>query len=133
MSAMLGYAVLYAPLAALAYGLYQACACFVGLARGQLLARRTIDRLVRFSVAGLSFVLLAPHAGRIGGLVTDGSRKVMDFVTGDRTVLFSISVYNANYAGVNGLLTVIYAVTLTVIAVVMVKASTIADDHAQIV
>lgn len=132
-SSLLGYVVLHAPLAALAYGLFQACACFVGLAKGQLLARRTIDRLVRFSVAGLIFVLLAPQAGRIAALVADGSRKLMDLVTGDRSVLFSFSSYSVSYAGVNGLLTMIYAVTLTVIAVVMVKASTIADDHAQIV
>jgi hypothetical protein len=130
-SAMLGSLTLQVPLMALAYGLFQACACFVGIARGKLLARRTVDRLVRFAVAGLGFVLLTPFAGRLGGWVADGSRGLMSWATGDRS--FQVSAYTANYANVSGLLTVIYAVTLTVIAVVMVKASTIADDHAQIV
>ncbi|WP_291880206.1 hypothetical protein [Caulobacter sp.] len=132
-SGLIGKAVMQAPLAALAYGLFQACACFVGFARGRLLARRTVDQLVRFALAGLGFVLLSPFAAKLGGLATDGSRKLMDIVTGDRSVLFSVSTYTASYAGVSNVLTVIYAVTLTLIALIMVKAAAIADDHAQIV
>lgn len=133
LSEQLGQAMTQAPLVALVYGLFQACICFVGFARGRLLARRTVDGLVRFAVAGLVFVLVGPFAGRLGGLVADSSRKLMDLVTGDRSVLFSVSSYTVSYDGVSNLLTMIYAVTLTVIAVVMVKASAIADDHAQIV
>ncbi|PZR35408.1 hypothetical protein [Caulobacter segnis] len=132
-SGQLGAAVLQLPLAVLAYGLLQACGCFFELARGRMLARRTVDGLVRFSMAGLTFVVLSPFAGGLAALVADGARKVMDLATGDSSVFFSVSVFSASYAGATGLLTVIYAVTLTVIAVVMVKASTIADDHAQIV
>lgn len=133
MSGQLAAITLQAPLAALAYGLFEACACFVGLSRGRALARRTVDRLMRFSLAGLAFVLLSPCAGLVAGWVFEGSRRLMDAVTNDNKLLFSVSHYTANYTGVSGLLTVIYAVTLTVIAVVMAKASTIADDHAQIV
>lgn len=132
-SVMAGRAATQLPLIALAYGLFHACACFVGFARGRLLARRTVDRLVRFSVGGLAFVLTAPYAGTLGGVVTDGVRRLLDLASGDRSVLSSLSVYVVSYAGVSQLLTIVYAVTLTVIAVVMVKASAIADDHAQIV
>lgn len=129
--AMLGQLALQAPLAALAYGLFQASAGFVGVARGQSLARCTTGRLVRFAVAGLSFVLLAPQAGRIGAFVADGSRKLISLATGDRS--YQVSVYTVGFENVTSLLTMVYALALTIIAVILVKASTIADDHAQIV
>ena len=57
----------------------------------------------------------------------------MDALTSDSKVLFSVGSYAASYAGVNSLLTIVYAITLTMIALVMIKATTIVEDHAQIV
>lgn len=132
-SARLASVVLNAPLAALAYALFQAGACFVGLARGRALARRTVDHLVRFAVAGLVFVVLSPFAGLLAGWTAHGSRRLMDALTSDSKVLFSVGSYAASYAGVNSLLTIVYAITLTMIALVIIKATTIVEDHAQIV
>ena len=129
--ALLGQLALQAPLVALAYGLFQASAGFVGVARGRSLTRRTTGRLVRFAVAGLSFVLLEPHAGRIGAFVADGSRKLISLATGDRS--YQVSFYTVGFENVTSLLTMVYALALTIIALILVKASTIADDHAQIV
>jgi hypothetical protein len=130
-SQLLGQLIVQAPLAALAYGLFQASACFVEIARGRMLARRTVHRLVRFSIAGLTFVVLAPQAGRIAGFVANGAYKLMSLIAGDKS--FSFSSFTTQYIGMHGVLTVIYAVALTIIAVILVKASTIAEDHAQIV
>jgi hypothetical protein len=128
---LLGHLTLAMPLAALSYGLFQACAGFTGIARGQPLARRTTNRLVRFAVAGLAFVLLTPFIARLSGVIADSARKVMNLFTGDRS--FQVSAYSANYTEVSGLLTMVYAVALTLVAVILVKASRIADDHAQII
>lgn len=130
-SRLLGQLIVQAPLAALAYGLLQACACFAEIARGRLLAQRTVRRLIRFSLAGLIFVLFAPQAGRLAGFVADGAYKMMSLIAGEKS--FSFSSYTTHYIGMHGMLSVVYAVTLTIIAVIMAKASTIADDHAQIV
>jgi len=120
------------PLAALVYGLSQACLCFLGMARGYFLHPRTAARLTRFAVGGLVFVLGTPFSGVIGRLFAGQTHRIIDLITGDKSFAF-FSSFGTAYSGVTGVLTAIYAVTLTVIAVVMVKASTIADDHAQIV
>lgn len=120
------------PLAALVYGLSQACLCFLGMAKGRFLHRKTAARLNRFAFGGLLFVLGTPFSGAVGRLFAGLAHGMIDLVTGQKSFWFS-SGFGMTHSGVLGLLTAIYAVTLTVIAVVMVKASTIADDHAQIV
>lgn len=120
------------PMVALTYGLFQACLCFVGMARGRFLHRRTVSRLMRFAGGGLVFVLANPFSGVIGRWAAGAVDGLLRFVLHER----SWSVFTGagmNVTGVHGLLMVVYAVTLTVIAVVMAKASAIADDHAQIV
>lgn len=130
-AAMLGQLTMQTPLAALAYGLFQASAGFVGVARGRPLARRTTGRFVRFALAGLGFVLLMPNIGRLAAFIADGSHKLINMAAGTRA--YQVSHYTATYGDFTSLLTMVYALALTIIALILVKASTIADDHAQIV
>lgn len=120
------------PLAALVYGLSQASLCFLGMARGEFLQRRTAARLTRFAAGGLLFVLGTPFSGVMGQAFARLTHRIMDLIIGEKSFAF-FSGFGTTYSGVTGVLTAIYAVTLTVIAVVMVKASRIADDHAQII
>lgn len=130
--ATVGTAASLLPMAALVYGLSQACLCFVGMARGRFLHRQTASRLMRFATGGLLFVLFSPLSATISRTAMGLTYQLIDVATGQKTIVL-LSGYDATVSGVSGPLTAIYAITLTVIAVVMVKASTIADDHAQIV
>jgi hypothetical protein len=127
-----GYATSLIPTVALTYGLFQACLCFVGMARARFLHRQTVSRLMRFAAGGLVFVLGNPFSGHMGRAAAVAVDWGIRLVTQDRGWSF-FSGFPVKFAGLQGPLMTIYAITLTVIAVVMVKASTIADDHAQIV
>lgn len=127
-----GLVAAQAPMAALVYGLSQACLCFIGMARGRFLHRKTASRLTRFAAGGLVFVLACPFSGAIGGAAAGLTYRLFSLLTGQKTLFFFSSV-GASYSGISGPLTALYAVILTVIAIVLIKASIIADDHAQIV
>lgn len=119
------------PAAALAYGLAQASLCFVGFARGRFLDRRAVSRLMRFAGSGLIFVITSPFSDKLAhwtGVVVDSAFRMLS--RDPSTTIVSASF---KLDGFQSTLTIIYAVTLTVTAVIMVKASAIADDHAQIV
>ncbi|CAN5263991.1 hypothetical protein BH10PSE3_BH10PSE3_39620 [soil metagenome] len=121
------------PLGALTYGLLEASRCFAAMARGRFLARETAARLTRFAVGGLIFVVLFPHAGAMATAVEQGAASVLDLLAQAPQPIARSSHFNFTVSGVSEWLNAIYAVTLTVIAVVMARASLIAEDHAQIV
>lgn len=127
-----GMAAALLPMAALAYGLSQACLCFVGMARARFLERRTASRLAHFAAGGLLFVLASPFSDGLARGAVGLTHRVIDLVTGQNTAML-VSSFGVSLSGVSGPLTALYAVTLTVIAGVLVKASRIADDHAQII
>ncbi|KSB88394.1 hypothetical protein AS593_22720 [Caulobacter vibrioides] len=117
---------------ALVYGLLQATLCFVGLASGAYLHRATVSRLKKFAVAGLIFLFANPIAGVLGRLAAYLTYHVIRVASGKDGFAW-FGNFERTYEGVNDILVPIYAVTLTIIALVMVRASRIAEDHAQIV
>jgi hypothetical protein len=121
------------PLLALAYGLLEASRCFGAMAKGRFLARATVSRLTRFAIGGLLFVVLFPHAGAMAGAVNEGLGTALDLLRHAPQPVFRSSEFNFKVTGVSEWLNAIYALSLTVIAVVMARASSIAEDHAQIV
>lgn len=117
---------------ALAYGLMQAALCFAGLTSGAYLQAKTVSRLKKFALAGLAFLFANPIAGFLGKMVAYLTYHAIQLASGkDGFVWFGS--FERTYEGVNDLLAPIYAVTLTIIALIMVRASRIAEDHAQIV
>ena len=103
------------------------------MAKGRFLARATVSRLTRFAIGGLLFVVLFPHADAIATAVTAGLGTALDLLTqaaqpSSRSIEFKIRV-----TGMSEWLNAIYALTLTVVALVMARASSMAEDHAQIV
>lgn len=121
------------PLLALSYGLLEASRCFGAMAKGRFLARATVSRLTRFAIGGLLFVVLFPHAGAMAAAVSDGLATALDFLTHAPQPIFRSTHFNFTVTGVSEWLNAIYALTLTVVALVMARASSIAEDHAQIV
>lgn len=121
------------PSLALAYGLIEACRCFAAMAKGRFLARETVSRLTRFAVGGLVFVLLSPHAGAIVSAVSEGTARALDLLTHAPQPTSYSSHVKFTVSGMSEWLNAIYALTLTVVALVMARASSIAEDHAQIV
>lgn len=121
------------PLLALTYGLLEACLCFLAMAKGRFLDRGTVARLARFAIGGLLFVLLFPHAGAMAAGVAQGLASLFDLLAHTPQPTFRSSQFNFVVTGLSEWLNAIYALTLTVIAVVMARASSIAEDHAQIV
>lgn len=121
------------PLLALAYGLLEASRCFGAMAKGRFLARQTVARLTRFAVGGLVFVLLSPHAGAITGATYEGLGKAFDLLTHAAPGGSYSSHFKFTVTGASEWLNAIYALALTVVALVMARASSIAEDHAQIV
>ncbi len=116
----------------LAYGLFQAGLCFIALARGRYLQRRTVSRLARFALAGLFFVIASPFAGHLGKMAATLTGKAIQLFSGDHLSATFFAV-DTTVTGVQEILIPIYAITLTIIALVMVRAARIAEDHAQIV
>ncbi|PVM91903.1 hypothetical protein [Caulobacter endophyticus] len=131
---IVGFTVAFLPGAVLAYGLAEACLCFFAFARGRYLQRRTTAQLARFAVAGLFFVVTAPMAGALAKGAGELTIKAIALASrdgGETTAQFT--AFTTTFTGANGLLIGLYAVTLTVIALIMARAATIAEDHAQIV
>jgi|GEM_PF-2947926 len=128
---VIGMTVAMLPGAILAYGLTQASLCFLALARGRYLQRKTVQRLTRFAFAGLIFVASQPISGVLGMIAATLTNEVIQALTkGDGVKVFTAT---SAFQGVSELLVGVYAVTLTIIALIMVRASRIAEDHAQIV
>ncbi len=121
------------PLLALAYGLIEASRCFGAMAKGRFLARATVSRLTRFAIGGLLFVVLFPHAGAMAAAVSQGLATALDVLTHAPQPIFRSTHFDFTVTGVSEWLNAIYALTLTVVALVMARASSIAEDHAQIV
>lgn len=121
------------PLLALAYGLLEACRCFAAMAKGRFLARETVSRLTRFAIGGLLFVVLFPHAGAMAAAVNEGLGTALDVLTRQPQPISRTTHYDFTVTGMSEWLNTIYALTLTVVALVMARASSIAEDHAQIV
>jgi hypothetical protein len=121
------------PSLALAYGLFEACRCFGAMAQGRFLARATVSRLTRFAIGGLFFVVLFPHAGAMATAVNDGLGTALDLLTHAPQPITRSSDFSFRVAGMSEWLNAIYALTLTVVALIMARASRIAEDHAQIV
>jgi hypothetical protein len=121
------------PFQALAYRMLEACRCFMAMTKGRFLARATVSRLTRFAIGGLCFVLLFPHAGAMAGAVNDGLARALDLLTHAPQPISRSTHFAFTVSGVSEWLNAIYALTLTVIALVMARASSIAEDHAQIV
>jgi hypothetical protein len=121
------------PLLALVYGLLEASRCFGAMAKGRFLARETVARLTRFAVGGLVFVVLSPHAGAMTGATYESLGRVFDLLTHAAPEGSYSSHFKFTVTGASEWLNAIYALTLTVVALVMARASSIAEDHAQIV
>ncbi len=130
--AALALAIGELPLFALAYGLARACLCFVEMAKGRFFAGRTVRHLRGFAVGGLIFVLGLPHAQALSSGAIRLCDQLAKWLTHGPHDGISASM-NLSLTGVSNILITIYAVTLVVIAAVMVKASRLAEDHAQIV
>jgi hypothetical protein len=125
-----------APLAALVFGLVEACRCFINLARGRFFDRGTVSLLRNFAFGGLVFVLLYPNrqtvAEFVGQLIDGAINQAHRGVTVHHGVL-PIDVGLTPGGTVSNVLIVVYALALTVMAAVMAKAAAVAEDHAQIV
>ena len=120
------------PSALLAYGLVHACLCFVGIARGRHLAKATIRHLVKFALGGLLFLCLTPFASALSRLAANATFTLVNFTWAKR-VSYVYDGSNMTLPILADALPPIYAITLTIIALVMVRAAHIAEDHAQIV
>jgi hypothetical protein len=126
--------VMLTPFVALVVGLAEASACFVCMARRRFLGRGTVRHLRNFAVCGLAFVFLSPHLRALAyGLdyLVDMAANALgpkNVTVYDRFADFTLAT-----SGVSDVLTVIFALTLVVIASVMARAAAIAEDHAQIV
>jgi hypothetical protein len=132
--AWLNIGVIFAPFVALAAGLAEATACFVGMARGRFLARDTVRHLRNFAVLGLAFLVLFPNLHAIAY----GADRLVDIAAnflGPRgvTVYDDLANFNVQIRGLTDALTMVYALALAAIVAVMTKAAAIAEDHAQIV
>lgn len=127
-----GMAAAIAPGVVLAFGLIQAGLCFLSLAGGRYLERKTVRRLTRFAVSGLIFVAANPLANLLGSIVAKLTTALLSFIAHEKAVT-EFTQFNMKYTGAPDMLIGVYAVTLTIIALVMVRASRIAEDHAQIV
>jgi hypothetical protein len=121
------------PLLALSYGLLEASRCFGAMAKGRFLARATVSRLTRFAIGGLLFVVLFPHVETMAGAVNTGLGAALDLLTHAPQPTSSSVEFKIRVTGMSEWLNAIYALTLTVVALVMARASSIAEDHAQIV
>ena len=135
------------PMAALAYGLFQAGRCFARLARRAYFAPETVRALRNFAMAGLFFVVVFPLLPWIHGAVTQFIFSTDTFLRHTifkpaPGVFFSFSMplgYTPPVFAVNaqtsfsGVLTAVYAFTVAILAAVMSRASTLARDHAQII
>ena len=120
------------PSTVLAYGLVHACLCFVGIARGRHLDSGTIHHLMKFALGGLLFLCLTPFASTLSRLAAHATFILVNDTWAKR-VSYVYDGSNMTLPILADALTPIYAVTLTVIALIMVRASRIAEDHAQIV
>ncbi|NGM49658.1 hypothetical protein G5B46_08585 [Caulobacter sp. 602-2] len=120
------------PSTLLAYGLVHACLCFIGIARGRHLAKATIRHLVKFALGGLLFLCLTPFASALSRLAAHVTFFLVN-PTWAKKVVYVYNGANMTLPILADALTPIYAVTLTIIALIMVRASRIAEDHAQIV
>ncbi len=129
----LGSFAALAPIWALIYGLSFACLCFFEIAKGRFLAKRTVGFLKHFAVGGVLFVVATPFSGVIGRSVASFTHWMLHG-SATATSYTAFSGFDVRFSGgFNSVLVGIFAVTLTIIAGIMVKASTIADDHAQII
>jgi hypothetical protein len=136
-------AVTLVPLGILSWGLFQATFCFLNLSRRIFFSYRTVRGLRNFSLSNLFFVLFFPHVDwistRIGNLIGSVASHLRTIQNGAPTaVAFSTAQGQFNVEGLTGLdlsilVMIVYAVALTIIADVMMKASVIVDDHSQIV
>ena len=127
-----GMAAAMAPGVVLAFGLVQAGLCFLSLAGGRYLERKTVRRLTRFAVSGLIFVAANPLANLLGGVAAKLTTALLSFIAHEKAGT-EFTQFHMKYTGAPDMLIGVYAVTLTVIALVMVRASRVAEDHAQIV
>lgn len=127
-----GMAAAITPGVVLAFGLVQAGLCFLSIAGGKYLERRTVRRLIRFAVCGLIFVMANPLANLLGGFAAKVTTAVLSFIAREQAET-QFTHFNLKYTGAPDMLIGVYAITLTIIALVMVRASRIAEDHAQIV
>ncbi|MBI1682201.1 hypothetical protein [Caulobacter hibisci] len=130
--AMMGIALVMLPSAILAYAFGQGAACFFSLARGRYLQRKTVTHLTHFALAGLIFVLASPFAELLGQAAASLMDGLVELLT-HQPVETELNVIKATFKGAPGFLSGVYAVAMTIIALIMVRASRIAEDHAQIV
>ena len=127
----------------LAIGLLEAAKCLNGLASGQYFQASTVGHLRNFAIFGLLYVLLHPFTNLLGYIILNAIYSFQMFTWKFWPPRIPWAIF---YPGpyvlsaddrwmkfIFGLLIVHYAFTLTVIATVMAKASTIVEDHAEII
>ena len=135
------------PMGTLAYGLFQAGACFAALGQRAYFAPKTVGYLRNFALAGLLFVVMFPMLPWLHGLVThlifstDILLKQTLFKppAGTAWAFSTPGAYTPPTVTAGGrnafseVLMAIYAFTVAILATVMSRASTLANDHAQII
>lgn len=119
------------PLLVLAFALAQAALSYLDLSRGRLLTSPLARRTMRFAIAALSFLVIAsistPLASWIMALFTDA----FEVRGGARAETLAPTALV--FEPVMRWLTPFLAASLAIHATMLVKASAIAEDHAQIV
>ena len=124
----LAMSIIVLPIAALVYGLTQAAACFLSLARRRWFEERTITHLRNFALGGLVFLVATPAAPPLARLISSVSILWLP-----RWAKVNPGNFNLDLAPLPTLLTGVYAIALAVITVVLAHARKVAEDHAQIV
>lgn len=119
------------PLLVLAFALAQAALSYLDLSRGRLLTSPLARRTMRFAIAALAFLVIAsvakPLASWIMALFTDA------FPAQGSARVETVAPTALAFEPVLRWLTPFLAASLAIHATMLVKASAIAEDHAQIV
>ncbi len=131
------------PVLILARGLLEASRCLNGLAAGRYFEVDTVTHLRNFATSGLLYVLLSPCMPILGNVILHAEEAIMqlyrerwppDEIHYFWPVPLDFSPDNFGIAKTfSEFLVGLYALTLTIIATVMARASTIVEDHAEII
>ena len=131
------------PILLLARGLLEASRCLNGLSAGRYFEVATVTHLRNFATSGLFYVLLSPCVPVIGNVILHVQEAIMQFYWKLRPPGHGIHIFwpdpldfSHENLGIgktfSGFLVSLYALTLTIIATVMARASTIVEDHAEV-
>lgn len=125
-------AVALSPLLILAFAMAQATLSYLDISRGRLLTSLLARRTMRFAISALAFLVIASVSTPIATWVMEAFTDVFRAAAGhEPTRTIAPTALSAD--PVLSWLTPFLAASLAIHAAMLVKASAIAEDHAQIV